>query len=115
MANEILAMERQPDGDYELVFLYPIPTPKQINATNVVPTPSSTLPALAVLALSAGEKSALDAGTAAFGVISFKRDPALTGGALLAKIQSLYTLRKNAFDADYALRYEFAGNRYDAA
>lgn len=115
MANEIIVMEQAADGLFELCFLYPIPSPIQINGSNVVVTPSAELPPIASAVMSAGEKTALDNGTAAFEPETFRRDPALTGGALLTKVQALYAQRKSEFDTRYAQRYEFAGDRFNAS
>lgn len=115
MANEIIVMEQDGQGTFLLCFLYTITTPKQIAGTNIVVTPSSQLPAIAAAVTSAGEKTALDNGTGAFEITSFRRDPALSGAELLAKVQAVYALRKAEFDARYSAQYEFAGNRYNAS
>ena len=115
MANEIIVMEQDNQGNFSLCFLYPIATPKQVNGTNIIVTPSSELPAIAAAVTTVGEKTALDNGTGAFQITSFKRDPTLTGPALLAKVQAVYALRKSEFDARYAAQYELAGNRYNAS
>lgn len=114
MANEIIVMDSDDQGLFLLCFLYPIAVPKQINGSNIVVSPSNSLPPIAAAVTSAGEKTTLDSGQGAFEVISFRRDPALFGASLLAKVQAIYALRKQEFDARYAAQYEFAGSRFNA-
>jgi len=112
MANEIVALEQNGD-EINALFLFPIAVPKQVGGTNVVPTPSTTLPAIAAAVLTAPEKAELDAGTLAFGIASFKRS-GIAAGALLARVQAVYAAALTEFTATYSTRYGLAGNRYSA-
>jgi hypothetical protein len=112
MANEIVALEQNGD-DIGVLFLFPIGVPKQIAGANVVPTPSTNLPAVASAVLTAPEKAQLDAGTLAFTTMSFKRN-GIAGAALLAHVQSVYADALTEFTANYNTRYSLAGNRYSA-
>ncbi len=120
MANEILVLEGNGERDYALLFLYPIAAPAQVtppggSATNVVPTPSSLLPSVAVPLLSTPEKAALDAGTAAFEVVNFTAAEGLSGAELIARAQDLYTRRAQAAAARYEARYRYIGTRLSAS
>ena len=114
MANEILVLEGDGEINVSLLFLFPILTPIQVNATNVIPTPASGLPALAQSILDAGEKSSLDAGTTVFEVVSMRVTSARTNLELLAQAQALYVDRNANYLSKYALRYKHSGKRLDA-
>lgn len=111
MANEITVIE-QAGADLALVFLYPIATPLQVGGANVVPTPSVGLPALAAVVFQSAEKAALDAGTAAFEVVSLTPDPALSPAQLLARAKVIYAAALAAFTSAYQLRYRWSGQRF---
>ena len=119
MADEILALER--NGSRQTVlFLYPIAVPVVIGGSNVVPTPAtnadatSALPAVAEAILTAQEKIDLDAGTLAYEVTSFSPQPGITGPQILAKVQAQYALLLAEFNTQYAARWEFSGQRFNA-
>lgn len=117
MANEIKGLDKR-DGAYRVLFLYPISTPQTYvdgsGATvNVVPTPAPTEGEVRNL-LSDGEAAALDNGTAAWEVVTFRPDPTLTPAELLAKVRALYAGHETAFQAQYTERYEFYGGEWDA-
>jgi hypothetical protein len=116
-ANEITLLEcRVTDGVEAclVLSLYAIATPIQVGGSNVVPTPSSGLSASAAAILSAGEKTALDEGTAAFEVGRFQNSEGLTGAPLLTELRRIYASRKAAYLAKYAARYARLGDRYDS-
>lgn len=118
MANEITSGPGDTDGNYPLLFIIPIPTPKVWNSginegQNVVPTPSSTLPDWGVDILAQAEKDSLDAGTSLFMVYIFRTN-GLTGPQMIAKAQLLYTQESAKALADYAKIYKYPGNRISA-
>ena len=118
MADEILALERRGNRQ-NVLFLYPIAVPTQVGGSNVVPTPAtvdaiSVLPAVADAVLTAQEKTDLDAGTSAYEAVSFRPSPSMTGPEILAQVQGQYADRLALFNATYAARYEFAGQRFNA-
>lgn len=109
MANEIVALTRE-GGEQGALFLFTL-TPVVINGVTMVATPSAGLPPVAAAALTTQEKADLDAGTKAFEVHSFTWGGA---GGLLARVQDIYAKQAARFAADYAMRYDIAGNRYNA-
>ena len=118
MANEILALEKR-GARQHVLFLFPVAAPIQIGGVNVVPTPAtrdavSVLPPIAETIFTAQEKTDLDNGDLVFESISFRPVDGMTGPQVLAKVQALYATRLARFNATYADRYGFAGNRYDA-
>lgn len=114
MANEITVLERTGRRTLRALFLYPIPTPKQVGGQNVVPTPSAGLPDIAQAVLAQAEKDALDAGTAAWDAVTFHPAANQTNQERLAALRRIYASRQADFDADYQRRYQFAGLRFDA-
>ena len=114
MANEIVVLEGNGQGDYQLALLFPIAVPKQIGGTNVVPTPAPEAGTVLDLCLTTPEKAALNAGTLAVGFISIHKDPALSGAALTARLQEVYVAALAEFQAAYTARYQFVGTRRNA-
>ncbi len=115
MANEITAL-RQVRDEVQLLFLYPVATPKTfvdgLGVTrNVAPTPSSGLPDEAQDILTAAEKTALDAGTLVFVVASFRNSSRLTGAALATKAKALYDAHLARATELYQSTFEFFGSR----
>lgn len=115
MADEITALEGDGVGNYQLLFIYPIITPQQINGQNVVPTPSANLPQLASLILSQSQKASLDQGTSAFEVITLYAGNNLTNPQLVARGQSIYASRAAHYATRYAAIYKYAGAQIDAS
>lgn len=128
MANEITVIGRVPrTGKYRLFFRYDLTAPVQVGGTNVVPTPATqrpsadnptptagdALPPVVQAALTAQEFADLDAGDAAFEIVTFHPDEGLTNPQLLARARQVYAARKAAYEAEYALRYQNAGLRFD--
>lgn len=115
MANEITVLDGDgTDNNYNLLFLFPIATPKTAGGSNVVVTASSTLPALGAAILQQAEKDALNAGTSAFRLVSFKKDTSLTLQQLQTKVREIYAAQKTVFDAWYAQAYQHVGTRIDS-
>lgn len=117
MAGEIIVSKV--DGlHFELVFLFPITTPiEDKDSNNVVPTPSSGLPAT-VSAVLTTEIAALDAGTMMFERSKFDADVGATQAQILAKVQEMYTGRLPDALLKYAVKYEYAarvGQRFNTA
>jgi hypothetical protein len=125
MANEIRVLEGGADTDatgrrvFNLLMLFPIATPQTITppggaASNVVPTPASGLPPLAVQSTTASERAELDAGTLVFRVLTLTKDPALSNAQLAAAAQQKYATQRAAVDAEYSARYRHTGTMLDA-
>lgn len=115
-ANEITLLECREDSGVEacrVLALYAITTPIQVGGNNVVPTPSAGLSTSAAAILSAGEKTALDEGNAAYEIYSFANPNDLTGGPLLTELRRVYSTKETAYLAKYADRYARLGDRYD--
>lgn len=113
MANEILVLE-QGAATFTCVFKYAVATPKQYTGGdgalhNVVPTPSSALPAEAANCFTPAEKSALDAGTLVFEIVTFTPDPGLTGAQLTARVKAFYASKQADATTDYNRRYQYIG------
>ena len=115
MADEIIALEGKPKSNsYSLLMLFPIATPKQVNGANVVPTPQSELTTLEASLLTAGQKSALDAGTGVFQRTTIQVLENDTGPTLITKAQSKYTALAIQVSDEYDRRYKFTGSKVDA-
>jgi hypothetical protein len=120
MANEITILEGNGSFRFGLFLIFPIASPQQVGGANVVPTPAtnddgtSALPPMADTVLAAAEKAALDAGTAAYRVIQFRKDPTLTGAQLLALVRQKYAEEEADFSRWYSQTYLHAGQRLDA-
>lgn len=101
------------DNEFSVVFLYPISTPKQLPGTsvNVVPTPSSSMPADHRIFLDSAEIAALDAGTLAFDIITFTRNTQRSNADIIADLKTKYDAALAAKAAWYTERYRFAGTR----
>ena len=123
MANEIVALDTDGGVRYgvtgpgaalevNLLFLFPIATPKQVNGTNVVPTPTATLSAVAALALTSTEKTQIDAGTMAWRTLSVKKETALTAGEMLTLIRGIYAKQLTEFTNWYTEKYRYVGQRF---
>lgn len=122
MANEPLVLGRA-NGEWRVMFLFEPDPVKQVGGQNVVPTPATRLaddavtriPLLEDVAqkgLSQAEKNALDAGTLAYRVKSFRAPEGMNLVALAAKVVHDYnTVYIPLFDAWYADRYKRAGYR----
>lgn len=118
MANEIAVLDGDGGATYGLLFLFPVTTPKQIGPVvpaNVVPTPSSALPANAASILTAAEVAALDTGTSAFRVVRMSKVAGMTNPQLVADAQVRYAAAKAEFDAWYAATYLHIGVRMNAS
>jgi len=118
MANEIKVLEGSRDGLYQVLFLYPVPTPQTYTdgagvQQTVVPTPAPTEGRVSEM-LGPGERNALDAGDAAYEVVTYGPDPAVSNADNVAALRRLYADRKAAFDADYQARFRFLGVEVDA-
>ena len=117
MANEI-TVANVTNNKFDLVFLFPIITPIQdIDAANVVPTPSASLPATVLSRLSGGEITALDDGTAMWERQNFTAPEGMLPAEILAKVQEMYALRRDVVQGEYATKHVFAvrvGERFDA-
>lgn len=117
MANEIIVLETT-RGKIQLMFLYPITSPKVVKGKTIVPTPATdaegliTYPALAELSLTTQEKMNLDNGTLAFEIPqTFTRRPGITNAQVISRAKQVYLNYKAEFDADYVIRYQFTGSR----
>lgn len=112
MANEIRILEGDGDNNYQVLFLFPIGTPRQVNGVNVVPTPATTLSGMAatVAALPTMDvTAALNAGTMAYEIVSFRKDSAATNAQLIARLQAIYASKVVEAGRVYTLRYQHAG------
>lgn len=114
MAQEICVLSSDGSSEYTLLFLFPIAAPKTAGGSNVVPTPSTTLPDIAAACLTSQEKTALDAGTSAFRLQTMRKDPAFTTPQLTARIKAIYAAALTEFNRWYADTYAFVGTRIDA-
>lgn len=126
MANEITVVgesKRDQSRLVRLLFLYPIESPHQVGAQNVVPTPSSGLPSVGGSTfVSQAEADALDAGAMAFEVVTYavrpsdERDGKLTNAQHLARAREIYAAKKAEWLAGYDNTYGGRiGARFDAA
>lgn len=118
MANEIVIVYG--GQTVRAIFLYLIPAGDRVSYTDgagvtrtVVPTPAPIDGELAAL-LTNAEKTALDAGQAAYESVSFQIDPALSAQDNLAAVRALYADRKAEWLAAYADRYDRYAQRFDA-
>jgi hypothetical protein len=111
MANEITVLDGDSQREYRLLFLYPIAAPAQVGGSNIVVTPSATLPDYASSILTTQEKADLDGGTKAFEVITFRKDVGLTGPQLAAAARAKYATRRAEYLADYAVWFAHIGTR----
>jgi len=135
MANEITAVtgHRDPDSGnvkWSLFLLFPVDTgvggwrtPAQVGGANVVPTPAnegadpanpSLLPDIVDAVITAGERSALNDGTAVYRLVQFQRPDGMTGAELATRAQAMYAAMQTTVQAEYDTRYEFSGSRIDA-
>jgi hypothetical protein len=117
MANEITSGPGDGKGNYPLLFIYPILTPKVWNgsAVQVVPTPAAGLPDWAQTIVTADEKADLDAGDALFYVYSSFRPTGLTAGQMIAQARLIYAQFKIRLAAWYLDVYKYPGNRINEA
>lgn len=126
MPNEISALEGvrtiRPDGSevetFTLFFLRTIDAPVQVGGINVIPTPADgpagedLLPALARRILDqVSEIDALNAGTMEWGTIAFVQPPGMSNAELAAEARRMYAAWKGDREADYPIRYRWAGTR----
>lgn len=118
MASEITKLDGDGGLNARVLFLYLTLTPNTYpidggGMHTVVPTPSTDLPAMAAEILTAAEKAALGAGTAAFEIVTFPISDALTNVELLAAARALYATKKADFVAREARKYNRAGQRFN--
>jgi hypothetical protein len=120
VANEIRVLEGdgRPDPSrapvYSVLFLFPIGTPKVAgppggSATNAVYTPSAGLTRYALQVTTAAERASMDAGTLAWRIVSFAKDPARTDPQLATDLQQMYAATLTAMTNDYNSRYQHLG------
>lgn len=116
MANEITSGPGDGHGNYPLLFLFPIATPVQWagTASNVIPTPSNTLPEWAAALVTQAEKADLDSGVAMFYVYTPFRTDGLTGAQMIAQARLLYAQLMAERLSWYANTYKYPGNRINA-
>jgi len=116
MADEITVVGVN-GPDIQLLMLFPITTAiEDSTAAPAVPSPSSSLPAVASALLSQAEKDALDLGTSEFRVITITAPAGLSEAAILARAREVYTAQEAAQAAEYATKYEFmprVGQRFN--
>ena len=113
MANEITVLEGSGGLKRNLLFLYAI-TPAEVNGVTQVPTPSNGLSDIAANILLAGEKAALDNGSAAFEVVQIEVVDGKTNAELKAEAQAFYTNKKLDYLARHARKYDaFTGVRFN--
>ena len=105
VSNEITVLEGSGGLKRSLLFLYAI-TPADVNGVTQVPTPSDGLSPIAATILVAGEKAALDNGSAAFEVVSMEVVEGKTNAELKVEAQAFYAIKK----VDYLIRH---GRKYD--
>lgn len=113
MANEIVVLEGDGADNWQVLFLYPIPTPASNGGTQVAPAnssflqPSSALPASALELLSAGEITTIDAGDGAFEIFTFSKQAGLTDPQQSAQLRELYngSVEGPGMAARYATKY----------
>lgn len=119
MANEITKLDGDGGINARLLFLYlgltPITYAIDGGQQTVVHTPSASLPEMAGPILTAAEKAALDAGTAAFEVVTMPIIDSLSGADLLTAARTLYARHKAAFIARATRKYSRAGQRFNEA
>ncbi len=120
MTNEILIMEGNGSFRFSVLFLFPIVSPAQVGGSNVIPTPATNpdattaLPFVADRELSPVEKAALDAGTLAFKVVPFRKDPTLSPAQLTVQVRQLYADELATFNRTYIQTWLHAGLRRNA-
>ena len=121
MADEILILEGDGGFHYDLLLIFPIASPAQIGIppANVVPTPTSVdgvsvLSATAAASLSQAERDAFDAGTSAFRVVSFPKNPNFNNPQLLVAVRAEYAAQLARFTRWYDQTYLHSGARFDA-
>ena len=116
MAGEIVIDKGDPNGKYDVVFYYEIPSPKTIQGSKVVPTPAETMPACALAEMTGqnpGNITKLDAGDAAFEVTNVKKADGLTNPELIAKLKSDYDTLKTKYLENYDKIYAHVGTTID--
>ena len=115
MPNEITVLEGSGGLKRDLLFLYAI-TPAEVNEVTQVPTPSSGLSDIANNILLAGEKAALDAGSAAFELVVMEVVDGKSNAELKAEAQAFYAKKKADYLIRHARKYDtFTGIRFNEA
>ena len=123
MAKEIMCLGK-PDGKtFSFLFFWAVDNPIALpgwdgsveqGGANVVPTPSDTLPEEVAGEFTMAEKAALDAGTWAFVVVMGFVDDSVDDATLGTIVQAQYALEETKWQAEYQLKYNRYGKRYDA-
>lgn len=117
MASEINAISGNREGNqYTVVMIFPLDSAKikQVNAANVVPTPSSDLLPLETAIVDAAHKTALDGGTSLFRRVTIPVLDGDTGATLRAKVEAEYTRLKPLVQAAYDKTYKYIGTKLNA-
>lgn len=99
------------EREFGVVFLYPIPTPKQINGANVVPTPATALPADIQALLISAEITGLNAGTIAYDLFTFSKEQSRSDADVVEDLKIKYDVMKARKTQWYVERYRYAGTR----
>ncbi len=125
MADEILVLEGDRQGRYQLLMLFPIdglggnPSPAPAGGSNVVPRAAPREDGVNLdwpfSLLTSPEIAALDGGTLAYRIISLRKEPGLTNPQLVARVQAIYAEQQTDFNAEYAARYLHIGARVDGS
>ena len=125
MADEILVLEGDRQGRYQLLMLFPIdglggnPSPTQAGGSNVVPSAAprenGVDPDWPFSLLSGAEIAALDGGTLAYRMVRLRKEPELTNPQLVARAQAIYAQQQADFNSEYRTRYLHIGARVDGS
>lgn len=112
--NEISVVQHT-GRQIQLLFLLPIPDPRQINGVNVIDTHPSGIPAVGhISVITEAEHAALLGGTLAYELHPFEIDPEIPTSQMVAHARSFYVTRNHAFPDEYAARWKFLGARVNA-
>ena len=114
MADEMLVLEGNRQGRYQVLMLFPVATPTRAGGSNVVPTPTAALPAEVAALLTPAERSGLDGGALAYRIVAMKKAAGITPAQLATELRRVYAQQLTDFNAEYATRYAHIATRVSA-
>lgn len=112
MAGEpINILQSDARGTYDVVFVYTITTPKQLKGTNIIVTPSSTLPPFASDVLDTTLIQGLDAGTHAFEIFRYEKASDVNNQQQIDQLKQQFASRETLYNQKYNAEYQYLGVR----